>query len=551
MASGTLNVNSLVATEIGTLTQFEDTDLSTETHQEFLSFNDSLTDGTHGDGFVNKNMAIENLNAVISSTSPINDTLLTYNDNSVNSLIATGWVEKKVSDILESFQVTVEGLVTIGMSVTRGEKGNVAATDCVAFTDLIETGTNTMALASCGDNNIVLKREPTDSDFVFMAVLDKGEIINLQYPSGTIFRSKKGVSGFSSPFPMPFGVSSFSDIYFKFYALRETVSVYATSAGLESIVTLYSSDESTIIDGPYTIAPYETTTLLCPSNTEFAIIATKSVYCGTIGDRGSGITGVNRYIDMRLIPPMSLEIITFNRRCEVSSRFDNTLVRWYRRNGETGSFTVTAGIPVSIASGSINEDTGATNLNAGDTVDYGADGCVILRADKPITGFSGADSQGWEATYAYPLNQLSQVFPNPATIDDNTDAGRSSITISSPYEGTAIVYDSTQTVVASFTITRTVAVTTASDQLYPASGQWTPLSSGLTDFTGGYVEVNVPSYCVMNFNGSAIWSRDAGDEMIITGSTPEELRAEIVKDSSGIYRRRDIDTGGLETWNVC
>jgi len=58
-----------------------------------------------------------------------------------------------------------------------------------------------MALASCGNNNIVMKREPTDSDFVFMAVLDKGEIINLQYPSGTIFRSKKGVSGFSSMKP--------------------------------------------------------------------------------------------------------------------------------------------------------------------------------------------------------------------------------------------------------------------------------------------------------------------------------------------------------------
>ena len=546
MASGTLNVNSLVASEIGTLNQFEDTSLSTETHQEFLAYNDSGIDPSSGDGFVNKNMAIENLNNVISSSTPNNDVLLTYNDTAVDSSNATGWIGKKVSDILESFQVTVEGLVTIGMSLDRGRKGNVAVTDCVAFTgDLV--GGNTMSLASCGDNNMIMKREPTDADFVFMDVLNKGEITNLQYPAGTIFRSKKGISGFSSPFPMPFGISSLSDTYFRMFALRQAVSVYATSAGLESVVTLYASDETTIVDGPYTIPPYGTATLACNGNTEFVVIATKNVYCGTIGYRG--VFATNDYIDMRLVPPMALKIITFSRNCRVSARFDNTVVRWYRRNGETGVFTMNAGTPIPIYTGTINEEAGPAN--AGNNADYAADGCVILEANKPISGFSGADSQGWEATHAWPVDQLAQVFPNPSTIDNNADAGRSSITISSVYEGTASVYDATNTFIASFNITRTVAVTTAEDQLYPASGQWKPVDSGLTNLVGGYVEVNVPAYCVMNFNGSAVWTADAGDEIVITGSTPEEIRAEIIKDSNGIFRRRDIDAAGVETWNIC
>ena len=212
---------------------------------------------------------------------------------------------------------------------------------------------------------------------------------------------------------------------------------------------------------------------------------------------------------------------------------------------------MTAGVPVAIYTGTINEDVGALNNNAGNDTDYAADGCVILEANKPITGFSGADSQGWEATHAWPVDQLSQVFPNPSTMDNNADAGRSSITISSMYEGTASVYDSTNTFIASFTITRTVPVTTAEDQLYPASGQWQPTDSGLTTFVGGYVEVNVPSYCVMNFNGSAVWTADAGDEIVITGSTPEELKADIIKDANGIFRRRDIDAAGVETWTIC
>lgn len=546
MATGTCSVSALKVTDVAQrITQIQDTALGAETHENVLAFDDSGADGAHGDGFVNKTLALNDLDQVVPAVVPPHDTLLTFNDVSVDTGFASGWVGKSVTDILENFQVTVEGLVLIELNKIKGRSGNTAMTDCVAFTDTVDNG-NTMGIGSCGDNNVVMKREPTDSDFVFLAVLGRGEILNLALPSGTIFRSSKGITGFSSPFPMPFGISSLSDVYFRLFAFRFDVSIYATSAGLESVVTLYASDETTIVDGPYTIAPYETTTLTCNANAEFVVVATKGVYLGSLGyNPNNGLD-----IDLRLIPPMTNEVITWNRNCRVTAQEANTVVRWYRRNGETGSFTMNAGTPVAIYTGTINEDAGATNNNAGNDNNYSEDGCVILRGDKPISAFAGADGSGWESTPGWPLDQLAQLFANPSTINGNVNARVASVTIGSPYEGTASVYDSGQDLVTTFSITRGVAVSSPDDQLYPASGQWQPIDSGLSNYTGGYIETNVPSICIMNFQGSSQWS-DSGDELMVPGVSPEDTRATLRKHPSGIWRRRDLDGVGVETWNVC
>jgi len=89
-------------------------------------------------------------------------------------------------------------------------------------------------------------------------------------------------------------------------------------------------------------------------------------------------------LDQRIIPPMVCEMIAYNRFNEVTAQFSNTLVRWYRQNGETGSITVNAGTPASIWTGNINEDIGSTNNNAGSTTDYQVEGWLILKSDKPI-----------------------------------------------------------------------------------------------------------------------------------------------------------------------
>ena len=527
-----------------TLSEIVDTALSNEneTHGDILMVNDS-------NEFVNQNsISLTKLRNIglVEGVDPPHNSLFAYNNVKTDGNFNEGWVSKAIFDLLQSFQVTVEGLVIIDMNKTKGRQGNIAATDCVAFTDTVENGF-TMAISSCGNNNVVLKREPTDADFVFLAVLSKGEIMNLTYASGTIFRSSKGLSGFSGPFPMPLGMSSLSDTYFRFYGFRQNVFVYVTSAGLESVVTLYASDETTVVDGPYTLSPYSSKTLACDKNDEFVVVATSAIYCGSLGTRDATR---NANVDMRLLPPMCCELMVWNRYCRITAQETNTKVRWYRQNGETGLCTVNAGTPLAIYTGTINEDVGASNTNAGSTAKYGLEGCLILRSDKPISGFAGADNNGWESTPGWPLDQLSQVFANPSTINGSTSASISSITIGSPYEGTASVYDSSSTLLATFTITRGVSVTTSDDQLYPASGQWKPNDSGLSTYTGGFVETTVPSICVMNFQGSSIWS-DEGDELLVPGMSPAEMKATIVKDSNDIARLRKIDGNGVETWVVC
>ena len=342
------------------------------------------------------------------------------------------------------------------------------------------------------------------------------------------------------------GISSMSSKYFRFFAFRQDCFVKVASSGLECTVTLFGSDGSTVIDGPTNIAAYGSTILTCNSNTEFIVSSTNEIYCATYADHTTnGLT-----IDQRILPPMTNELIVWNRQCRITAQELNTTVTWYRRNGQTNSFTINAGTPVAIYTGNVTG--GVAPTNAGNTIDYGQDGCLILKSDKPISGFSGADSNGWEATPAWPLDQTSQLFANPATLNNSSDGGVSSVTIGSQYEGSGNVYDSTGSLVGTFFITRSVSpATTSGEQIYPAAGQWQPIDDGLNNWTGGWVQTNVPSICIMNFSGSSIWPSDAGDEMLIPGVTPDEIKAEIVKDANGLFRRRDISATGIETWNIC
>ena len=554
--SGILNVGSFLTTEDSfSLDQLQDVSITLENHQNVLRFNDAITDPSFSDGFVGKPpVGIESVDDVNVLATSDHNSLFTFNDNLIDSSIVDGWTAKNVNDLLTGLQVTVEGLVNIDLSKRRGREGNPGLSDAVMFDDtLIGTDTFTAAIGSAGDNNIIYKRETTDEDFIFDRVMSKGEIANLNYPAGTIFRSTKGIAGVSSPFPLPLGLASLSDTYFRFFAFRFDVYVYATSAGLESTVTLFASDEITVVDGPTVVAPYQTIRLACTSGAvaEFVVVATNNVYCGTVASDAVGSTAtINR--DTRLVPPMSLELMAYNRFNRVTARETGTLVRWYRQNGETGIVTVNAGTPQAIYTGAINEEAGPNN--AGSTVDYEEDGWLILKADKPISCFSGADGAGSNATPGWPLDQLAQLFPNPANIDDQLRADQASISIASPYEGSAFIYDSTGALLATIALTRAVAVTTAADQLYPASAQWQPIDQTLPllpNYLGGWVETNVPAFCVMNFRGGTAFPSDNGDETAIPGTTPEEIRAVIKKDASGIFRRRDIDAGGIETWNVC
>ncbi|AAR26936.1 FirrV-1-C3 [Feldmannia irregularis virus a] len=516
--------------------QFTDSSITSEEHTQCLAFQSGSA------SYSSTLLSIDDMGNTELEEVPVHNEVLVWDDTSL-------WTNKTFTSLLQQLRTIIDGIITITNSKYIGNQGHPALTDMVMFTDTLTSG-YTMGLASCGDGNIILKREPTDTDFTYLTTLDMGQNMNFNLPAGTVFRSLKGISGFSAPFPMPLGLSSLSSTYFTFYAFRLTSTIFATSAGLESTVFLYDSS-GTVADGPTTIAPFGTATLHCGDDVqgEFKVVASTNVYCGTRS------YNTIRSTDMRLVIPceMSCEVMVWNRFCRVIAQELNTTVRWYRRNGDTGSFTVHAGTPVNIYTGNINEDEGvSTPNNAGGTADYKPDGCLILKSDKPISAFSGADSNGWEATPGWPLIQMAQVFANPATINNSTDAGIASVSLGSQYEGEFQVFDSSKTLIATAPITRTNSVTTTEDQLYPAAGQWQPVNSGLSTFTGGYIIANVPAICIMNLNGSsAPWTADEGDELMIPGVTPDEIRACIKVDQNGFYRRRDIDSSGTETWTIC
>ena len=62
------------------------------------------------------------------------------------------------------------------------------------------------------------------------------------------------------------------------------------------------------------------------------------------------------------------------------------------------------------------------------------------------------------------------------------------------------------------------------------------------------MQTTTPALCIVNMNGSSVWTSDSGEELIIPGTTPEDIRAEIRIDAGGIARRRDINAAGVVTW---
>lgn len=522
--SGTVSTRLVQINEAsGFLNQLTDVVITTASHDQTIKY-----DSTN---WVNTTVALSDLG-------DMNLSSVSHNDVLIWNSVSNAWENGKLTSLLTTLEAVVNGIVSIKLSVYIGEElGDSAKALAVAFTDDVESG-YTMAIGSCTDHNAIYKKEPTDTGFSFLATLNKGQRLDLTLPAGTVFKSD-GIAGFSCPFPMPFGISNLSSNYFRFYALRNDNVVHVTSAGRDSLVTLLASDETTVVSGPTFISAYGSAVLTCNANAEFVVKSTTDVFCGTKGVRNVADGTANKYIDMRLVPPMATELIVHSRNNRLSARFANTAVTYHRRNMTTGNFTVQGGTPLSIA--------GATGNQSG----YLPDGWLILRGDKPFSGFSGADSSGWEATHAVPLTALAQLFPIVSAIGGNTSFHRSSISLASPYEGTCNVYSEAKEVIGTFTLTRgTSPPGSPDDQLYPAAGQWNPQVSLGTTIQSGYIEVNVPCVCICNFEGSSKFS-DQGDEMVVPGSTPEDIRAQIRKDPDGFLRRRDIDAAGLESWVLC
>ena len=527
--TGTVTVGNLQVVEDSlVLDQLVDVTANAPNHDDVVIYKDSLIDPGFTDGWHSVPLVLENMTNVASVSAPTHNEILVWNDTTTDPAYATGWVNKGISSVFTGLTATINGLVAANEAVVKSKTGDISLGDMIMMSDTLSgSATANVSIGSTSDNNAIFKKELTDPAFVFIQSLSRGEIANLTYTTGTILRGSKGIYGLTGPFPTPLGITGMSFKKSRFATTVANTSVICASVGTDCEITLFESDGTTISDGPTVVSANNIAVLNCSGTGEFFLNSTGSI-SAVVNGNGTQI---------RILPPMSTELICWNNGNTVSSLDGSANVEWYRRNGNTGTTVVPSGT--------------ATALGAGTNADFGINGCVILRSDKPISCFTVDDSSGDQSIPGWPLENLAQSFPNPSYIDDNADNGIACIAIGSPYEGTASVYDSSGTLVTTFTIQRaTSPATTAAEQLIPASGRWQPQDNGVV-LDGGYVETNVPALCIMNFNGSSVWTGATGDEMAIAGSTPKNIKAEIKIDASGLARRRDISGTGVVTWNVC
>ena len=531
--SGSVSVGKINYVEDSlTLDQIEDVTAPTPTHNDVIIYKNNAVDAGFTTGWHSNPLSIEDLTNVEigTATTTAHNEVIAYNDGT-DAAVPVGWVNRPITSLFTGLEATIEGIVASANAVIKGAEGNSGGTDMVMMSSSVAAGDGTTNLSICSstDNNRVSKRELSDTDYSFVQTLSRGEIANLTFTTGTLIQSTNGVYGFTGPFPTPLGLPSFSLKAARFSVSSLSSTIICASSGTEVTVTLLQADGSTIVSGPTVLAANQVSSFACGAIGEYLITSTGYIVCA-INENGTNI---------RVLPPMSSELIGWNRNCSISALSGTASVEWYRRTGVNGTQSVVSGTPLTFTA-------------AGTNADFAENGCIILRSNVPISSYAQNDSVGNQAVPGWPLDQLAQSFPNPGYIDSNTDYGRASIAIGSPYEGTASVYDNTDTLVATFTYTRTVAVTNPDDQLYPAAGRWKPSDVTLsTVLDGGYVTTNTPAICIMNYNGSSLWTSDTGDEICIAGTTPDYLRAEIRRDASGILRRRDVSATGVVTWNVC
>lgn len=526
--SGTLNIGRIeIIDDSINLDQLVDVTTITPSNGETIIFKDNAVDTNFTTGWHGTKMSSNDLSDVNSSVTGQNS-VLSYNVSTEDPTYGTSdtWVPKNISSLFTTLDSTVNSIVGLSTAKIRAVKGDPSRSDMVLLTAVeASIGGPTVVIGSCGDNNIVQKKEPTDGSFSFVQTLGKGEKINLTLPTGTVLRSAKGIYGFSGPLPTPLGSTSFALSACQFY-VSSAATLNVVSLGTEVTVSLFSGDQTTLLSGPTVIAAYETGSFSCPSVGQYFVSSTGPIVA-CVNEGNSNI---------RPLLPMATELLTMNTGCLVSALSATTNVTWYRRNGTTGSTTVSPGTAVALGAGN-------------DTI-LSPNGWVRVTSDKPISTFSSTDSMGTQSVSGFPVNQLAQLFCNPSFIDSSTSYGQSGVAISSPYEGTATVYTSTGVVLDTFTYVRSVAVTTAADQVYPAGGRWKPSDVSVsTTWDGGFIETTTPATCIMNSSGDTTWS-SAGQEIMIVGSTPQEIKADIKKVNE-IWRRRTIDVSGGVSWVIC
>lgn len=450
---------------------------------------------------------------------------------------------------------------------------------------------------SLGDGNVIEVfangADYNNSVVLYREFLSAGEPICFTGISpGAIITSSKGFYGVSEqvrgsqtgPMPlMSLGFAFTNTFIFCFRFSNDSAGVnrgeiYITAGPLPTKVSLFRGTGAEVNDPTFNggvgrmqtdieLEAFGSTVLVPNGNTEFQIIATNPVIGAVQSRMGAG---AETYSDTRLIMPLTNDGIVWAKSGYISAPYDNTVVGYYERDGVSGTFNVSPGSPVRLAGIPVAPDA-----------DYEPDGATRMIALGLISGFSGADGAGGEATPMLPTKALSQIVPQPYWIPDSGDGGNSGVSIASPYTGTAKIYEwnpTTLTADLAYTVNLNrgndgagIPPTSPTDQRYPVAGQVANESALAADvsviqLTGqldaGYIVSDVPIVVVAQANNSntapaEIRSQDgtttapiltASDETLMVGVTPPTLRAEIMTDTDFYLRKRVVAADGSPTY---
>ena len=124
------------------------------------------------------------------------------------------------------------------------------------------------------------------------------------------------------------------------------------------------------------------------------------------------------------------------------------------------------------------------------------------------------------------------------------------------------IRDRDGSLVYSYSFDRNSGITVDSEfkQRFPCAWNLTGTTGGgadatfTEDFTGGYIEADVPINLIFNTNSNQDHItggiETAADEVVLYGVTPETIRAEIAEASDGRLRKRSVDNTGTQTFEL-
>lgn len=454
------------------------------------------------------------------------------------------------------------------------------------------TNTGKVMGVSLGDGNVI-EVYASGTDFnagtvLYREFMARGEpIVFTGLSNGAIITSTQGFYGYSEQVigsqesPMPWLSYGLAFDFTFFFGFRNSSSLTGTNnqgtvrvvnGPLANTIKLTYGDGS-VVNGQENIAlePWEFTSLQTLGNVEYILEGTNPVmacvhaYTNIAGD------GASRFYDSRLIMPLTNDGITWPRSGFVSAPFNNTQVAFYTRDNVDGFLNSPSGV----SPGSPVDFDAAPPVGTGASdQDYEPDGATRTRAAGLVSGYSGADSSGLEASPLMPTSAMSQVVAQPFIIQDNGDGGNSGVAIASPYEGTAQIFEwnqGTNQLDLAYTVPLTrngVTVASKEDQYHPAAGGvMNETVDGVVELVGtlnpGIIVADVPITVVVQAgivdttttfrsqNGTTATNpAHEDDETLMLGITPTEIAVEIREGSDGILYKRSIGAGGVETWST-